>query len=153
MTVELCPDREPLEPQEALLFDEHGGRTRSEGLRDEYLDSTVPDLLIGRQVGFPGVGVDRHRGVAASAQPGQVVEGHRPVAPVQVIPGIVGNQNLQIVSRKDPLRNSSTEHTAEHRFDADRTPIGSLFMNISQNGSMDEGVHGGIEAIERREPK
>ena len=130
VAVELCPDREPLEPQEAFLFDEHGGRTGSKVLRNEYLDSLVLDPLVSRHVGFPGVGVDRHRSVTASAQPGKVIERHRPVAPVQVLPCSVGYQELQIVSRQNLLLNSSSEHTGEQHFDAGRPPEDSLVMKL-----------------------
>ena len=149
MAVELCPDREPLEPQETFLFDEHGGRTGSKVLRNKYLDSLVLDPLVSRHVGFPGVGVDRHRSVTASAQPGKVVECHRPVTPVQVLPCSVGYQELQIVSRQNLLLNSSPEHPAEHHFDAGRPPEDSHTVKLSQNTATGEGVNGGVETVEQ----
>ena len=107
VAMELGPYGEPLEPQETLLLYQHYGGAGSKGFRNEYLESTVLDLLISRHVGFPGVGVDRHRGVAASAQSGQVVESYRPVTPRQVCAGGIGYQELQFVSRQDSVLMSS----------------------------------------------
>jgi hypothetical protein len=42
--------------------------------------------------------------VASSAQPRQVVECHRPVAPTQVLAGGFGYQELQVAFRQDLLR-------------------------------------------------
>lgn len=92
---ELCPDRKPLEPQEALLLDKDCTGACYEVLGDEYFDSHVPDGLVSRFVGFSGVGVDRHRCVAASAESGDVVECYRSVTPVQVCSGLICDQYLQ----------------------------------------------------------
>lgn len=96
VAVELGPYGKPFEPEEAFLFDEYGGGTRSKVLRDKYLDSTVLDLLVGRYVGFTGVGVDRHRGVAASAEGGNIVEGDRVVSLFQVLFCRGANRDVQM---------------------------------------------------------
>ncbi len=48
VTAKLRPHRQPLEPQEAFLFDEYGGGTRRKVFRDEYLDSLIFNPLVGR---------------------------------------------------------------------------------------------------------
>ena len=95
VAIQLRVDLEPLKSQELLQLKTYGGDLRGQVACDQDLGALVMQALVELQVGFPGVGVDRHLGVAASADGGEVVEGDRPSAVLDVVPGLFRHQDLQ----------------------------------------------------------
>lgn len=95
VTVQSRVDLEPLEHEELLELKAHGGGLRRQIFGDQDLGALESQALVELQVGFPGVGVDRHLGVAASAYGGEVVEGDRPSAVLDVVLGLFRHQDLQ----------------------------------------------------------
>ena len=63
VAVELCSDGQPFEEEE---------------LRNKNLDALIFHRLVSCFVGFLSVGIDRYRGVTASAKSSEIVESNRP---------------------------------------------------------------------------
>ena len=78
VAIELCSDGQPFEEEELLLFDQDGSGFRGEVLRNKNLDALIFHRLVSRFVGFLSVGIDRYRGVTASAKSSEIVESNRP---------------------------------------------------------------------------
>jgi hypothetical protein len=88
---------EPLEHQEFLQLERYPCCLRDKVFGDEDFGALVSQQFVQLQVGFAGVGVDRHFCVAASADGGEIVEGDRPAKVTDVISGFVRHQDLQSI--------------------------------------------------------
>ena len=85
VTCEQSLYRKPLPEKKMLNVQPHHIGLCGQRLGDQNLDTPFLELPVGAVVPLAGVGVDRHRGVAASAEGGNIVEGDRVVSLFQVL--------------------------------------------------------------------
>ena len=98
MTREQCAHRQPFPEKKPLQVQPHHLGLCDQGFGDKDLNTLGFELAVGLQIGFAGISVDRHRGMATSAKRSDIVERNRPFPVSQVRLSVRTNGQVQSFS-------------------------------------------------------